>query len=94
MLSNARHNGTNITTATTTVVNTGPTLLHSVSINALGTVASTTKIYDGVTAAGRLLATINSLSVSGSFVYDIACATGICVVTTGTVAPDVTVTWL
>jgi hypothetical protein len=84
---------TNITTAATTLVKTGAATLHTVSVNTLGTVASTTKIYDGTTAGGTLLATINSLTVTGTFTYDIACATGICVVTTGTVAPDVTVSY-
>lgn len=88
------HNAKNITTATTTLVHTGPAKLHAVTVNSLGTVASTVKVYDGVDATGTLLATINSLAHAGNFEYNIQCSRGICLVTTGTAAPDVTVTYI
>ena len=84
----------NITTSTTTLVKTGAATLHTVCVNTKGTVASTVKVYDGVDASGVLVATIDSLNLTGTFTYDIACVTGICIVTTGTVAPDVTVTYV
>ena len=82
-----------IATATTTLVKTGAGLLHSVSVNSKGTVASTVSLYDGIDAGGTLLAVIDSLNLSGSFLFDVAFIVGLCVVTTGTVAPDITVSY-
>lgn len=88
-MSNPSFNGLNITTTGSTLVYSGSTVLKNVHINTKGTVASTVKIYDGVSASGKLLATIDSLSFLGTFNYNINVATGIFIVTTG--APDVTV---
>lgn len=84
---------TNITTSTTTTVKSGAGVLHLVNINADGTVASAVTVYDSLTGSGTKIATINSLALSGAFVYDIAFTTGLTIVTTGTQAPDVTVSW-
>ncbi len=81
----------NITTATSTLVKTGAGTLDLLNVNALGTVASTTKVYDGIDATGVLLATINTLAVLGTLGYGCAFTTGLFIVTTGTVAPDITV---
>lgn len=78
-----------ITTSTTTVVKASAGTVKRVSVNALGTVASTVSVQDNAT----VLAVINSLTLSGTWTYNIACATNITIVTTGTVAPDVTVTY-
>lgn len=77
-----------ITTSTTTTI-AGPHVLKAVSINADGTVASTTTLKDGSTT----LAVIDSLNKTGTWLYNISCATSIVIVTTGTSAPDVTVTY-
>jgi len=82
-----------ITTSTTTVVKNAPGVLGSVVINTLGTVASTTTIYDNTSASGAIIAVIDSLTLKGTFEFDVIATTGITVVTTGTVAPDVTVTY-
>ncbi len=79
----------NITTSTTTLVATGPGVIHGVNINTLGTVASVVTIYDSLTATGTKIATIDSLNDSGWNQYDAAFTIGLCVVTTG--APDITV---
>lgn len=78
-----------ITTSTTTTVKASPGTIKSVIINTKGTVASTTTVKDNATVIGI----IDSLNLSGTFTFNIACATSIVVVTTGTVAPDVTVTY-
>ena len=78
-----------ITTSTTTTVKNAAGTLKSVSVNTKGTVASTTTLKDGTT----VLAIIDSLNLSGTWTFNIACATSIVCVTTGTVAPDVTVTY-
>lgn len=81
----------NITTATTTVVKSGAGVLHGVTVNTKGTVASTTTIYDNTAGSGTKIAVIDSLTLSGSFFYDAGFTTGLTIVTTGTVAPDITV---
>lgn len=83
----------NITTSTTTTVKSGAGVLHLVNVNALGTVASTTTVYDNTAGSGTKIATINSLTLSGPFQYDIAFSTGLTLVTTGTQAPDITVSY-
>jgi hypothetical protein len=81
----------NITTSTTTVVKSGAGVLHLVNVNALGTVASLVTIYDNTAGSGTKIGTINSLTLSGAFQYDLAFATGLTLVTTG--APDITVSY-
>ncbi len=81
----------NITTATTTVVKSGAGVLHGVTVNTKGTVASTVTIYDNTAGSGSKIGIIDTLNLSGSFFFDAAFATGLTVVTTGTVAPDITV---
>lgn len=81
----------NITTSTTTVVKSGAGVLHIVNVNTLGTVASIVTIYDNTAGSGTKIGTINSLTLSGAFQFDIAFATGLTLVTTG--APDITVSY-
>ncbi len=83
----------NITTATTTLVKTGTGQLNSITVNSLGTVASTAVIYDGIDADGTRLGTINTLALSGAFVYNLPFTVGLCIVTTGTIAPNLTVVY-
>lgn len=83
----------NITTSTTTVVKASAGVLKRVVINSKGTVASLTTIYNNTSASGAKIGTIDSLNLSGVFEYDAAFDTGLTIVTTGTVAPDVTVVY-
>jgi hypothetical protein len=78
-----------ITTSTTTTVKGSAGTIKKVIVNTLGTVASTCTVKDGSTT----LAVIDTLTAGGTGTYDynIACATSIVVVTTG--APDITVTY-
>lgn len=78
-----------ITTSTTTTVKNSPGTIKSVIVNTKGTVASATTVKDNATTIGI----IDSLNLSGTFTFNVACLTSIVVVTTGTVAPDVTVTF-
>jgi len=82
-----------INTAASTLVKTGAGTLKSVTVNAKGTVASTVTVYDGTSAAGTVIAVIDSLNNVGSFAFDVGFATGLFIVTTGTVAPDITVSY-
>jgi hypothetical protein len=85
----------NITTATTTQVKASAGVLHTITINSLGTVASSITVYDSTTGTGTKIATIDSLSATGlgSKIYDVSFATGLTVVTTGTAAPDITLSF-
>jgi hypothetical protein len=84
----------NISTAATTTVKSGAGFLHAISLNSKGTVASTITVYDNTTGSGTKIGTIDSLNpLSSIFILDIAFATGLTIVTTGTVAPDLTVSY-
>lgn len=81
----------NITTATTTVVKSGVGTVKGVLINSKGTVASVITIYDNTSATGTKIGTIDSLTLSGFFDLGVVFSTGLTIVTTGTVAPDITI---
>lgn len=87
------HSYAHIATSTTTTVKSGAGVLHNISVNTLGTVASTTTIYDNTAGSGTVIGVINTLTLSGSFVLDVAFTVGLTIVTTGTVAPDITVSY-
>ena len=83
----------NIKTGATTVVKSGAGTLHSVCINTKGTVASVITIYDNTTDNGNTIGKIDSLNLSGTYTYDVAFSTGLTIVTTGVLAPDITVSY-
>lgn len=84
----------NMTTATTTTFKSGAGVLHTVTINSLGTVASAVSIFDNTAGSGTSIAVLNSLTTGqGSYTFDVAFATGLTLTTTGTVAPNVTVSY-
>jgi len=82
-----------ISTATTTTVKSNPGKLHAIIVNTKGTVASTVTVYDALTATGTPFAEIDSLNLYGPFEYDIDFKVGLTIVTTGTVAPNITVSY-
>ncbi len=82
-----------ISTAATTVVKASAGFIHAISVNTKGTVASTITVYDNTAGSGTVVGIIDSLNLSGAFVLDVTLGTGITIVTTGTVAPDLTVSW-
>lgn len=83
-----------ISTSTTTTVKSGAGTLHTININSLGTVASTITVFDNTAGSGTVIAVLNSLTIGqGCYTFDVAFATGLTLVTTGTVAPDVTVSY-
>lgn len=83
----------NISTATTTTVKSGAGVLHLVNVNSKGTIASVVTVYDNTAGSGTIIAIIDSLNLAGPNFYDIAFATGCTLVTTGTVAPNITVAY-
>jgi len=81
----------NITTATTTVVKASAGTVKAILINSKGTIASVVTIYDNIAASGSKIGTLDSLTLSGVFDLGVRFGTGLTIVTTGTVAPDITV---
>ena len=80
----------NITTATTTVVKTGPGVLVSIVLNE--TNAGTITIYDNTAGSGTKIGTIAAAAGAGSvFGYLAQFTTGLTVVTAG--ADDITVVY-
>ena len=87
----AGSNYSNITTAGTSTVKSGAGTLQGVIVNSKGTVASTITMYDNTSGTGSKIGTIDSLNLSGAFPYNVNFLNGLTIVTTGTVAPDITI---
>lgn len=81
-----------ISTNTTTVVKSGPGLLHWVTINTPGSVETIT-IYDNTAASGTLISTHTAPLQGAVYEYDIAFTTGLTIVTAGTTAGDYTISY-
>lgn len=83
-----------IATATTTLVKSGATILHSVCINT-HVASATIKVYNALTATGTPFTLTEPSTITGDppscLKYDVYFSTGITVVTSG--ASDVTVTF-
>lgn len=82
-------NGTNITTATTTVVKSGSGVLRRITINT--TAAGAITVYDNTSATGTKIATFPSIAVVGSYEYNVRFSTGLTIVTAA--ASNITVVW-
>lgn len=76
----------------TTVVKSGPGLLHWVTINNPGT-AETITMYDSTTASGTLIGTHTAPAQGAIYEYDIMFTNGLTIVTAGTTAGDYTVSY-
>lgn len=85
--------GTPILANGTTLVRTGPGVLHGISINTKGASSNTIKIYDGLTAGGTLKATIDSTITTGPWMFDMDFITGLTIVIATGTAADITVLW-
>lgn len=84
----------NMTTATTTTFKSGAGVLHTITIGTLGTVASAVSIFDNTAGSGTSIGILNSLTTGqGTYTFDVAFTTGLTITTTGTVAPNITVSY-
>lgn len=83
---------TNISTATTTTINTSAGFLHSITVNT--TAAGAITVYDNSAASGTKVATLKASVGEQTFIYDV-CMTNtskaITIVTAA--ASDITVGW-
>jgi hypothetical protein len=76
-----------ITTATTTVVATGPGVLGGIHVNT--TAAGTITVYDNTAASGTKIATLKASIAEGCYLRDVHYRTGLTIVTAA--ASDITV---
>lgn len=81
----------NLTGSGTTTVKSGAGSLASITVNTKGSGSSSIVIYDSLTGSGTKIGTIDSLNLSGQFVYNVGFATGLTLVITG--GPDITVSY-
>ena len=82
-----------ISTNTSTAIRTGATELHTITLNSVGS-GSTATIYDNTTCTGAVVAVIDTSKQTGtSQRFDALLNTGLCVLTAGTSAADITVMW-
>jgi hypothetical protein len=79
----------NITTATTTTVESGPGIFRRLIIGT--TAAGTITIYDNTAASGTKIATLKASIAEGVYVFDCRFSIGLTIVTGA--ASDCTVTW-
>lgn len=81
-----------ITTQTTTLVNSGPCVLHTVTINK-PTATTTIELDDALTNTNPFaIVTVPASPMPITLIYDVVCQTGLSV-TTGTANSDITVSY-
>lgn len=68
-----------ISTGTTTLVATGPGLLHTVVVQ--GGTTGTIIIYDGIAVSANIIASFDTTVALASYVFDVAFSVGLTVVT-------------
>lgn len=79
----------------TTVIRTGRGILHTITINDAGASSNTCTVYDGTSAAGTVIATIDTVTTlfPTTLTFDAEFATGLTVVLATGTAANITVTW-
>jgi hypothetical protein len=90
------YNYTNITSNATTVVKTGPGILHSIVVNTPPAATGTLTLYDNTAGSGTKIGTLTGNTATSmpayTLVYDVAFSTGLTAVT-ATQAGDYTIVW-
>ncbi len=81
----------NITTATTTAVKATPGVLERIIVNTAGA-GSTLTIYNNTAGSGAKVGTMTT-AAQGSFEFNVACSTGITVVSASGTPADITVVY-
>lgn len=82
-----------ISSNATTLVNTGAGVLSNISINKAGASSNIATIYDGISAAGTVIAIIDT-TTARSIPYTVAYTVGLCIVTSTGTAADLTVSYV
>lgn len=89
-VSSVNYTFNNITTNTTTTVKSGAGTLKRITFNTPGTLSQLV-IYNNTSASGTKIGTVNTTLGQQTLDYDVSFSTGLTIVTTGTLAADVTV---
>jgi hypothetical protein len=82
----------NITGNATTVIKSGAGILKRITFNTPGTLSQMV-VYDNSSGSGNKIGTINTTLGQATLDYDVSFSTGLTIVTTGTLAADVTVVY-
>lgn len=80
-----------ISTNATTLVKTGEGFLHSISVNTAGG-TDTATVYDSITGSGTIIGILSCTTPTTHFL-DVGFATGLTIVTAGSTAPSITVSY-
>lgn len=80
----------------TTLIRTGPGILHSITINDAGASSNVCTVYDGLSASGTVIATIDTAAATTpvTLLYDVQFNTGLTIVIATGTAANITVAWL
>ena len=92
-LANPRFSPSHISANTTTTAKSGAGTLHTIVINTKG-ITNTATVYDNTAGSGTILAVIDTTLSTTAFVYDVAFATGLTIVTAGGTPADLTVSYI
>jgi hypothetical protein len=84
----------NLAANATTVIRTGPGILHSITINDQGASSNTCAVYDNTAGTGTLIATIDTVTATGNLLYDVQFNTGLTIVIATGTAANITVSWM
>lgn len=86
-------NYTNLAANATTVIRTGPGILHAITVNTQGASSNVLTVYDNTAGSGTKIATIDSTVDYGTLLYDVTFSTGLTIVIGTGTAADITVSW-
>lgn len=75
------------------IIKSGAGVMGTCTINHKGSGTSNTTLYDGLNNGGAVICEIDSSTLIGPALFNIKFATGLYIETTGSTAPDVTVTY-
>jgi hypothetical protein len=87
-----RYNYKNLNALATTTVKGTPGFLHAVIINKAGATGNTATLYDGPTAAGNIIATIDLTALSNR-IYNVQFTSGLTVVLANGTSADITIAY-
>lgn len=84
----------NLLANATTLLKTGQGLLHSIVINNAGAASNLCTVYDGLSASGIVIATIDTVELNGRvLLYDVHFTVGLTIVIGTGTAADLTVAY-
>lgn len=86
-----QYNYTHLTSNSSFINSSNPSLLHTVVIGNAGS-SETITIYDNSVCSGNVISVITPVAGS-TYTFDVSTQNGLCVTTAGTTAGDTTVTW-